>query len=97
MGMCCIINNLKGIVYPLDMTELRRSEIGCVAIWRLLELFEKNMEDKMVDCIKKKRKKAIEKENEDGIFVIGIKVKGNGWEANRAFSDSHEVGRFIKK
>ena len=75
--------------------ELRWSEIDCVAIWRLLELFEKNMEDKMVDCVKRKR--AIEKENEEGIFVIGIKVKGNGWEANRAFSDSHEVGRFIKK
>ena len=51
----------------------------------------------MGDCVKMKRKKAIEKENEEGIFVIGIKVKGNGWEANRAFSDSHEVGRFIKK
>ena len=33
----------------------------------------------------------------EGIFVIGIKVKGNGWEANQAFSDIHEVGRFIKK
>ena len=51
----------------------------------------------MVDCVKRKRKKAIEKENEEGIFLIGIKVKGNGWVANRAFSDSHEVGRFIKK
>ena len=52
----------------------------------------------MMDCVKRKRKKAIEKENEEGIFVIGIKVKGNGWEANRAFSDSHsQVGRFIKK
>ena len=49
----------------------------------------------MVDCVKRKRKKAVE--NEEGIFVIGIKVKGNGWEANRVFSDSHEVGRFIKK
>ena len=26
-----------------------------------------------------------------------MKVKGNGWEANHAFSDSHEVGRFIKE
>ena len=50
-----------------------------------------------MDGIKRKRKKAIEKENEEGIFVIGIKVKGNGWEANQTFSDSHEVGRFIKK
>ena len=43
------------------------------------------MEDKMVDCIKRKRKKAIEKENEEGIFVIGIKVKGNGLEAKSSF------------
>ena len=60
-------------------------------------MLEKNMEDTMVDCVKRKRKKAIEKENDEGIFVMGIKVKGNGWEANRVFSDSHEVGRFIKK
>ena len=51
----------------------------------------------MVDCVKRKRKKAIEKENDVGIFVIGIKVKGNGWAANRVFSDSQDVGRFIKK
>ena len=24
-------------------------------------------------------------------------MKGNSWETNDAFSDSHEVGRFIKK
>ena len=36
------------------------------------------MEDEVVDGVKKKRKKGIEKENEEGIFVIGIKVKGNG-------------------
>ena len=24
-------------------------------------------------------------------------MKGNGWESNQAFSDSHEVGRFIKE
>ena len=51
----------------------------------------------MEDGVKKKRKKGIEKENEEGIFVIGMKVKGNGWETNHAFSDSHEVGRFIKE
>ena len=51
----------------------------------------------MVDCVKRKRKKATEKENDEGIFVIGIKVKGNGWEANRVFSDCHEVERFKKK
>ena len=51
----------------------------------------------MEDGCKKKRKKGIEKENEEGIFVIGMKVKGNGWESNHVFSDSHEVGRFIKE
>ena len=24
-------------------------------------------------------------------------MKGNGWESNHAFSDSHDVGRFIKE
>ena len=43
------------------------------------------------------KRKGIEKENEEGICVIGIEVKGNGWETNHAFSDSHEVGRFIKE
>ena len=42
----------------------------------------------MVDCVKMKTRQ-LKKKNKEGIFVIGIKVKGNGWEANRAFSDSH--------
>ena len=51
----------------------------------------------MEDGVKKKRKKRVEKENEEGIFVVGMKAKGNGWETIHAFSDSHEVGRFIKE
>ena len=51
----------------------------------------------MEDGVKKKREKKELKENEEGIFVIGMKVKGNGWESNHAFSDSHEVGRCIKE
>ena len=46
--------------------------------------------------VKRKGKKELKK-NEEGIFVIGMKVTGNGWESNHAFSDSHEVGRFIKE
>ena len=33
----------------------------------------------------------------EAIFGIGIKGKGNGSEAHHAFSDSHDVGRFIRK
>ena len=50
----------------------------------------------MEDGVKNKRKKVIEKEYEEGIFVIGMKVKGNDWETNHAFSDSHEVGEIYK-
>ena len=44
---------------------------------------------KMVDGVKGKR--AIEKENEEGIFVIGIKVKGNCWEPYMCLSKSYPV------
>ena len=43
------------------------------------------------------KRKGIERENEKGIFVIGMKVKRNGWESNHVFRDSHEVGRFRKE
>ena len=51
----------------------------------------------MEDCVKKKRKKGIVRENEEGLFCNRKESERKWLGIKSCFQESHEVRRFIKE